>query len=228
LKLAIFLLLLSTAFAQDIASVAPNNVKIEYEDAHVRVVRLKMAPHQKLPMQERPPRVVVQLTRNHVELTGDDGTTRTIDVPVGRLGWSGPSKRSVTNLETAVENIIVEPKNVTAPAIPVTKPPSPDDPRALIEPHHKWVFENQYVRVYDVRIPPGETTGYHTHGYDTVLVEITEGLTSQQVQGGEWQKPDKNEAGAVEFLPDSKKTRVHRVKNDGNNEFHVVLVQLMK
>ena len=27
------------------------------------------------------------------------------------------------------------------------------------EPHHRWTFENQYVRVLDVVLAPGESTG---------------------------------------------------------------------
>ena len=228
LKLAAVLLLLSTAFAQDIVSLAPNNAKVEYEDAHVRVVRLKIAPHQTLPMHERPARVVIPLTRNNVDLISPDGNRRTIDVPPGQIAWSGPTKRSVTNLDTPVENVIVEIKGVTDPAKPVQQPSLAGDPRALVESHHHWLFENQYVRVYDVRIPPGEMTEFHRHAYDTVSVEISEGLTSQQKQGGTWGKPEASKAGEVDFLADAGKPRDHRVRNDGKSEFHVVLVQRMK
>ena len=31
------------------------------------------------------------------------------------------------------------------------------------EPHHRLVFQNQYARVMDVLIPPGEATLFHTH-----------------------------------------------------------------
>jgi quercetin dioxygenase-like cupin family protein len=231
-KLLVPMLILATvalpALAQDLAAVAPKNVKIEYEDARVRVVRLRIAPHETLPMHNRPARVVIALTANDVRLTSPDGKTRTVQVPAGNIAWSGPGQRSVTNLDAPLENVIVELKNVTGPAKAVTHPPSPDDPRALIEPHHRWLFENQYVRVYDVHIPPGEIAEYHRHAYDTVIVQISGGLTSEQKQGGEWGKPETNAPGTVEFTADANKPRTHRVRNDGNQDFHVVLVQLMK
>jgi quercetin dioxygenase-like cupin family protein len=219
---------LTAAFAQDLVTVAPKNTKIEYEDARVRVVRLKIAPHETLPMHDRPGRVVITLTANDVHLTMPDGKVRTTQVPAGNIAWAGPGKRLVSNLEQPVENIVVEMKNAADPAKPVAQLPSSEDPRALIEPFHRWLFENQYVRVYDVRIPPGGTTEFHRHAYDTVVVHMSGGLTSAQVQGGEWGKPAADAAGFVEFLSDSKKTRIHRVHNDGKAEFHVVLVQLMQ
>ena len=222
------LALASMALAQDIVSIVPDAAKVEYEDAHVRVVRLKIAPHQTLPMHERPARVVIPLTRNNVDLTSPDGNRRTIDVPPGQIAWSGPTKRSVTNLDTPVENIIVEIKGGADPAKPVPQPSLTNDARALVESHHHWLFENQYVRVYDVRIPPGEMTEFHRHAYDTVSVQISEGMTAEQQQGGIWNKPEAVHAGSVKFLSDAGKARIHRVRNDGKSEFHVVLVQLIK
>lgn len=35
--------------------------------------------------------------------------------------------------------------------------------------HHKLVFENERVRVLEVRIPPGETTAVHTHRWPSAI-----------------------------------------------------------
>jgi len=34
------------------------------------------------------------------------------------------------------------------------------------EPRHHLKFENQYVRVFDVLVPPGDATLFHTHSND--------------------------------------------------------------
>lgn len=216
------------AILQDLVTVAPQAAKVEYEDARVRVVRLKIAPHEALPMHDRPARVVIALTANDVRITAADGSMRTVQVPAGNIAWSGPGKRSVTNLDTPLENVIVEVKNVSDPAKPVAQPPSSSNPRALVEPYHCWLFENQYVRVYDVRIPPGVTTEFHTHAYDSVFIQVSGGLTAAQTQGKAWGKAEKDVSGAIEFSADSKKTRVHRVRNEGAAEYHVVAVQLLQ
>lgn len=220
------LVLATSAMAQDLVTIAPKNAKVEYEDARVRVVRLRMAPHDSTPMQDRPSRVVIGLTASTARLTSPDGSTHTVKVPAGNVGWGGPTRRSVENLDTSMENVIVEIKDATEPAVPVKQPPSADDPRALVEPHHKWLFENQYVRVYDVRIPAGEMTEFHKHAYDSVGVHLSDGLTSAQLQGAEWMKPHTAPSGSVQFSPDSKKPFTHRVRNEGAHEYHVVVVQI--
>jgi quercetin dioxygenase-like cupin family protein len=220
------------AICQDLVTVASQAAKVEYEDARVRVVRLKIAPHEALPMHDRPARVVIALTANDVRITAADGSMRTVQVPAGNIAWSGPGKRSVTNLDTPLENVVVEMKELPHPPPNpggrVGQPPSKDDPRALVAPYHRWLFENQYVRVYDVHIPPGGMTEFHRHAYDTVIVQVSGGLTAAQVQGGEWGKPETAAQGTVEFTADSRKTRIHRVRNEGKTEFHVVLVQLLQ
>jgi hypothetical protein len=216
------------AIAQDLVALVPKDVKVEYEDARVRVVRLKIAPHEKFPMHDRPARVVIGLTPDNVRLTTPDGKEHTVNVPAGDIQWSAPGRRSVTNLDQPVENVIVEMKDYTEPAKKVAEPPAKNDPKALIDRYHHWLFENQYVRVYDVRIPPGGTTEFHTHAYDSVFVQLSPGFNSEQVQGKGWSKPEKSEAGEASYSPDASKPRTHRVRNDSDHEFRVVIVQLMK
>ena len=225
---AVFLFAALPALAQDLRKVAPKNTNIEYEDARVRVVRLKIAPDESLPMHERPARVVIALTANNVRLTSPDGKEHTVRVPAGNIAWSGPGKRSVTNLDQPLENVIVEMKDAADAAIPVVQPPAKSDARALVDRYHHWIFENQYVRVYDVRVPPGATTDFHTHAYDSVFVQLTDENSVQQVQGKEWSRPEKSAAGEVSYSPDTSNPRTHRVRNIGAQEFRVVIVQLMQ
>ncbi len=104
----------------------------------------------------------------------------------------------------------------------------PAPPEHLAEPHHHWLFENQYLRVYDVRIPPGETTEFHRHAYDAVAVFMSGGLVAIQVQGEPWGTTEKIVPGGVAFSADSKKPFAHRVRNHGTTEYHVTVVQLLR
>jgi len=65
---------LHSAAAQDLVAVAPELAKVEYEDARVRVVRLRIPEHASLPTHDRPRRIVASLTANDVQLTRADGT----------------------------------------------------------------------------------------------------------------------------------------------------------
>lgn len=216
------------ALCQDLVAIAPQAAKVEYEDARVRVVRLQIAPHESLPMHDRPARVVISLTANDVRTTRPDGTTSRVRTAAGSTAWSEPARRSVTNLDLPLENVVVELKTAAAPAKPLVHPPTPPPAGYLDERYHHWLFENQYVRVYDVRIPPGETTDFHVHQFDTVFVTISGGLTASQAQGQAWGKAERDEPGLVEFSADGKQPRTHRVRNDSTAEYHVIAVQLLK
>ena len=163
LSILIALSLLQHVSSQDLVIVAPDAAKVEYEDARVRVVRLRIAPNASLPMHDRPARVVIPLTPNNVRISSANGTTSTTRTVAYRVAWSEPQRRAVTNLASdPLENLIVELKTVTTAATAASSP-VPAPPEYLAEPRHQWLFENQYVRVYDVRIPPGATTELHRH-----------------------------------------------------------------
>ena len=184
-------------------------------------------PNASLPMHDRPARVVIPLTPNDVRISRADGTTSTTRTAADRVAWSEPTRRSVTNLaDSTLENIIVELKMATASAN-AAQPPVPAPLEYLADSRHRWLFENEYLRVYDVRIPPGETTDFHRHAYDTVTVRVSGGLIAIQPQGGPWGKTERIEPG-VAFSADSKNPVVHRVRNDGTTDYRVVLVQLLR
>lgn len=216
------------ASAQDLVAVAPELAKVEYEDARVRVVRLHIPANATLPMHDRPRRVVVSLTPNKVRLTRADGTTSTTRTEAGTFAWSEPAVRSVVNLGEAVENIVIELKQASEPARAVSAPPATPPPEFLSEPRHRWVFENQYVRVYDVRIPPGEATEFHRHAYDQLTVYVSGGTTSTQVEGRPWGTSASVAPRRVAFSAHAAKPLVHRVRNDGTTEYHTILVQFLR
>jgi hypothetical protein len=134
--------------------------------------------------------------------------------------------RSLVNLADPVDNIIVELKQASVPAKPLPHPPTPAPSGYLEDRFHHWAFENQYVRVYDVRIPTGETTDFNLHALDSVSVRVTGGLVASQDQGQEWAKAERLEPGSVEVSADASHPKMHRVRNEGTAEYHVVLVQL--
>lgn len=51
------------------------------------------------------------------------------------------------------------------------------------EPHHHLVFENEYVRVFKVEVPPHESTLVHRHSRDYVVVTIGDADVTNAVVG---------------------------------------------
>lgn len=93
------------------------------------------------------------------------------------------------------------------------------------EPRHHLEFQNGYVRLFYVRIAPGDTTLFHTHVNDNVGVKLTDAELSDVVPGGDPVKILVNQ-GAVGFghYPTP---LTHSVSNVGSTPFHNMLVEIL-
>jgi hypothetical protein len=93
------------------------------------------------------------------------------------------------------------------------------------EPRHHKVFENEWVRVLDVHIPPHDTTLMHIHSTPSVFLMLSRTRTGSEVliEPG---KPAFT-AGDIWFEGFYEKPRVHRVWNEDTVEFHVMDIELL-
>jgi hypothetical protein len=88
------------------------------------------------------------------------------------------------------------------------------------EPRHHNVFENEFIRILDVHLGPGDTTLYHLHNTPSVFVVFTNTNLGSQLIGKQPQK-GANISGEVSY--DSINTsRIHRVWNEDTGWFHVM------
>lgn len=107
--------------------------------------------------------------------------------------------------------------------------PAAEDVAVFREPRHHLVFQGRFVRVLDVRVPPGDTTLYHVHADPHVGVMIATARTWGQARGAP--------ASAVDSLADSIGTILdnaneqlpysHRVGNADTVAFRYVVGQLL-
>jgi hypothetical protein len=92
------------------------------------------------------------------------------------------------------------------------------------EPRHHKVFENAWVRVLDVHIPPGDTSLMHKHSTPSVFMVLTNTKTGSEVI------IEPAEAhltyGNIWFEGFYDKPRIHRVWNSDTTEFHVIDMEL--
>lgn len=94
------------------------------------------------------------------------------------------------------------------------------------EPKHVPVLQNQYFRLLDVRLAPGDTTLFHIHSTPSLFVILSHATTAWQEKGKEWMK-DTSVLGRSwyrSFTPDN---LVHRVCNIDSIEFHVNDIELL-
>src|SRR6188508_303115 len=92
------------------------------------------------------------------------------------------------------------------------------------EPRHHNVFENEFARILDVYLGPGDTTLYHLHNTPSVFIIFTNTNVGSQLIGKQSQK-GANITGEVSY--DNLNTpRTHRVWNEDTSWFHVMDIEL--
>lgn len=216
----------------DVAQITPN--KIEFENDQIKVIRGFLAPHQKTPVHSHPYRSGVTLTKNDLMITSD-GKTAPSQKKAQEIFWSEPVTHQVENVSNErMENIEIEFKKDKGAGAEVKKDWGPstakgtaDDPVPVEqEPHHRVIFENQYVRVLDVVLKPGETTLFHRHSIDNVPVILTDADNRTQFAGKDW-GPTPAKAKSVGFIPGAAKPYVHRINNQGSTVFHVIDIEVL-
>lgn len=94
------------------------------------------------------------------------------------------------------------------------------------EPRHHNIFENDYVRLLDVRIQPGDTTLVHIHATPSVFISLSNAKSGSQVVSEE-QKPPATNYDGIWFEGFYKQPRIHRVWNSDTILFHVLDVELL-
>lgn len=94
------------------------------------------------------------------------------------------------------------------------------------EPRHKPVLENNYLRLLDVWLPPGDTTLYHIHSTPSLFIYLNKAKISSQIKGQGWVN-DESVTGFAWYNPFSPDSLVHRVCNADKISFHVNDIELL-
>ena len=93
------------------------------------------------------------------------------------------------------------------------------------EPRHRLKFENQYVRLFDVLIPAGDTTFYHTHKSDGSSIRLSDSRILEELLNGE-KVQSTLKTGEVAFA--ARPVRMtHRVTNNGASAFRNIFIEIL-
>jgi quercetin dioxygenase-like cupin family protein len=100
------------------------------------------------------------------------------------------------------------------------KPISPDVGTRLL-------FENDRVRVWDLQLEPGESTGLHRHETDFLYVVIGDGELQTLFADGSSDPPRAMQDGEVRFrkVPGNS---VHEAKNTGKGPWRNIVIELKR
>lgn len=96
------------------------------------------------------------------------------------------------------------------------------------EPSHQLVFTKENIRVLDVRIVPGVTSGYHEHQYATTYIVIEDAHLKNQLWDTDWSEAStqayRDSGTVVNRAMYVSKPSYHRVENVDDRTLHLVAV----
>ena len=95
------------SLAQDVAKVAPNDVKVLLENDHVRVLDIRIKPGGKLGMHSHPAYVLYSLTSGKTKSTSPDGKTEDLDIKAGEARWNDGQTHISENSGTAEAHVVL-------------------------------------------------------------------------------------------------------------------------
>jgi quercetin dioxygenase-like cupin family protein len=101
-----------------------------------------------------------------------------------------------------------------------TQQPDPLDPLKIAGDTHKLAFENTFVRVLDVHLPPGKIEPRHRHPHG-MSVYFTDWDAKVQVDGAAAEMHPRK-AGTFAWSD----AVIHSVQNVGKTEGHILRIEL--
>jgi hypothetical protein len=110
------------------------------------------------------------------------------------------------------------------PAVPAPAVPTPAVPTMDHEPHHHLALHNDYVKVFNVEVAPGDSIILHSHDQDTIAIAIGDQLVTVGIPG-KTIPPSKNADGQVRL---QRAGYIHSTHVDGDTPYHTVAVELMQ
>jgi beta-alanine degradation protein BauB len=94
------------------------------------------------------------------------------------------------------------------------------DPLKVAGDTHKLLFENRFVRVLEVHVPPGKMEPMHQHG-NRIVVYLSDFHTRSTERGGQPQD-NMRKSGLVRWSDPV----IHQIENIGKTEGHVISIEL--
>lgn len=119
----VMVMVVPSVMAQDAAKVDPNHYKVEFENSRVRVLRVKVGPHEKTVMHSHPDAVIVVVSGGKTRFTLPGGKTEDTDLAAGDTRWTPATTHQGENMsDQALEVVVIELKRAVKRR--VTKKPA--------------------------------------------------------------------------------------------------------
>jgi hypothetical protein len=96
-----------------------------------------------------------------------------------------------------------------------------------LEPHHHIRFENEYLRVLDIIVEPGDATLFHEHRLDMTALVLDGADLKNEVPDSTAAAIVRAEPESVSFFNYQKDAYVHRVTNLSDERFEVFSFEIL-
>lgn len=197
--------------------------KTVFENEFVRVVELRVPPGGFEAKHSHARGVTVALTAYDNEMTAFPGGAVTRrHTNFGEVRWAEPVTHEARNTGTTEQRVIrVELKRKAPAAVPGAGKPDPLDSLVVCKDTQKLIFENQFARVIEERVPPGVAQPKHRHRHGVLIPLVNSDVESVDDPGGQPVRRHLQfgEAGWREPV-------VHAVKNVGTTELLNIRIEL--
>jgi quercetin dioxygenase-like cupin family protein len=204
----------------DIVAAAPETAQLIFENDYVRAVEFKLQPGESLPLHKGGPRVVYALSDYRIMWT-EGAQSLEKEWLRGQAHWHDAIDHAVENIGASEARYLVLTRH--GAELPATGEYDLDkDAASAAEAHAQMVFDNEHVRVIEVKIPAGEAQPLH-HGLNRLIYSLSDyaiKYTSDRMAEKEaaFAAGDAHWHGADE----------HAVANTGDTEAHFLIFEFKK
>jgi len=96
------------------------------------------------------------------------------------------------------------------------------------ESHHERLTYLRHMRVFEARVPPGESTADHLHDHDVTSVAVVDVTTRSLQAGKDWTAPRMRTAGSAETTVYTGAPATHRIENSGTAPLRLFIVENLR
>jgi quercetin dioxygenase-like cupin family protein len=162
LLILITLTVVSFVPAQDTLKVNPDSVSLKFENDHVRVIESVLKPGEQDKEHSHPNYVTYVISGGSFKVHSN-GAVAVARFRTGDVVFRNAQTHWATNIgKTTTRLLLFELKDEKSSGAPYQVPPD-KDPVKISPPYYKVVVDNDFVRVLEYRLKPGQKEPLHTH-----------------------------------------------------------------
>jgi quercetin dioxygenase-like cupin family protein len=196
-------------------------VSVVLENEWARVMRFTLEPGSELPLHDASDRVIYALSDYTIEWTEGDEAPTEKSWTAGQAHWHAGGSHAVRNTGSSVAQFLVFERR--GPALPAEGQPADEVTAEPSAPEHGLtLLDNGAVRVTEVTLEPGQSTGRHWGGYRVIyaLSDYTIQWTEGDADPGEgnWSEGQAHWHGPAD----------HEVENAGGSPARYLVVTFLR